>query len=375
MNILFALLRKEFKQIIRNKAILRVIFILPAVQLLILPFAADYEIKNINVGIIDHDHSGYSQEIVQKVEYSNYFKLTGYSNSYSEALTWIEDKSVDLVIEIPYNFESNLVKENAADVLVSVNAVDGTKGSIGAAYIGNIIQEVNNEIRGEWTVFPRFNPQARIQITHSKWYNRTSDYQVFMVPGVLAMLLTIVGAFLASLNIVKEGEVGTIEQINVSPIRKHEFILGKLIPFWIFGLIILAIGLLISYVVHGIVPGNNIWVLFVFAAVYLLAVLGFGLLVSNFTETQQQAMIISFFFMLIFVLLSGLFTPVESMPRWAQILAAINPVTYLVDVMRMVLLKEAQLADILPHIYTISLEGVVLNTLAVVSYQDVRYVV
>ena len=369
MKILIPLLRKEFKQIVRNKAILLVMFIMPAVQLLVLPFAADYEIKNINVGIIDHDYSSASRAIIQKVEYSNYFKLTGYSNSYNEALTWIEDKSADLIIEIPNNFETNLIKENQADILISVNAVDGTKGNIGAAYIGSIIQEVNSEIRGEWMVFPRFNPQPRIEITHSKWYNKTSEYQVFMVPGILAMLVTIVGAFLASLNIVKEKEVGTIEQINVSPIRKYEFILAKLIPFSFFGLVMLAIGLLISYIVHGIVPGGNLWVLFLFASVYLLAVLGFGLLVSNFTETQQQAMVISFFFMLIFVLLSGLFTPIESMPRWAQILAAINPVTYLVDVMRMVLLKEAQLADILPHIYTISIEGVVLNTLAVVSYR------
>lgn len=369
MSVLIPLLRKEFKQIIRNKTIMAVIFVLPAIQLFILPFAADYEIRNINVGIIDHDHSSYSRAIVQKIEYSNYFQLAGYSNAYKEGLSWIEDKSADLLLEIPSNFEATLVRENQADILISVNAVDGTKGNIGAAYMRSIIQEVNNEIRGEWMVFPRFNPQPRISITHSKWYNKTSDYQVFMVPGILAILLTIVGAFLAALNIVKEKEVGTIEQINVSPIRKHEFILGKLIPFWVFGYVILVIGLLLSYIVHDIVPSKNLWVLFVFASVYLLAVLGFGLLISNFTETQQQAMMISFFFMLILILLSGLFTPIESMPNWAQFLAALNPVTYLVDVMRMVLLKEAQLRDILPHIYTITIEGVVLNILAVWSYR------
>ncbi len=369
MSVLIPLLRKEFKQIIRNKAILIVMLSMPTIQLLILPFATDYEIRNINAVIIDHDHSSYSRAIAQKVEHSNYFKVVGYLDSYTKAIGRIEDRSADIIVEIPRGLEVGLDKEGKADILVTVNAVDGMKGHIGASYMGSIIQEVSNDVRAKWIVFPRFNPQPQVVITNSKWYNRSSNYQVYMVPGILAMLVTIVGAFLASLNIVKEKELGTIEQINVSPIGKFEFILAKLIPFSFFSMVIIGIGLLISYLVFGIVPGSNVWVLFVFSAIYLLAVLGFGLLISNFTDTQQQAMIISYFFLLVFVLLSGLFTPVESMPRWAQIIAAINPLTYLVDVMRMVMLKEATLRDILPQIYTIALEGVVLNTLAVVSYR------
>ena len=216
---------------------------------------------------------------------------------------------------------------------------------------------------------PKVSPLPLIKVTYSNRYNRLSNYQHFMVPGILAVLLTMVGGFLSALNIVREKEIGTIEQINVSPIRKYEFVAGKLIPFWIMGFVILTIGLVISFVIHGIVPGSNLWVLYLFSGVYLITILGFGLLISNFTNTQQQAMMVAFFFMLIFILLSGLYTQIESMPRWAQILAWINPVTYMVDAMRMILLKGAVLQDLTHHFRNILIGGVFLNALAIWSYR------
>ncbi len=369
MTILLHLLRKEFKQIFRDSAILKLIFLMPAIQLLILPFAADYEIKNVNIGVIDHDHSSYSRALIQKIEYSNYFKLANYSSSYKASLKTIEEESADLILEIPRGFEKNLIREKRTDILMSVNAVNGTKGNIGAAYASGIIREFNQDIRMEWLQMPRSSTQAKIDVTSSNWYNKNSNYQVFMVPGILAILLTMVGGFLSALNIVREKEIGTIEQLNVTPIKKHQFILGKLIPFWVLGFVVLSIGLLISYFVHGIVPGANIGVLYLFSAVYLLAILGFGLLISNFTNTQQQAMMIAFFFMLVFILLSGLYTSIESMPQWAQVIAWINPVTYMVDVTRMVLLKGAGLADMLHHLVVISITGLGLNLLAIWTYR------
>jgi ABC-2 type transport system permease protein len=274
-----------------------------------------------------------------------------------------------MIIEIPANFEQRLIAENETEIYMAINAVNGVKGGIGSAYAMQIIQEENMNIRRQW--IPNFQEMwdSRIQIRSSKWYNKKASFQVFMVPGILAILLTLVGSILAALNIVKEKEIGTIEQLNVTPIRKYQFIIGKLIPFWIIGLIILTIGLLISYIIHGIVPGLNLWVIYVFAMIYMLTVLGFGFFISNFSETQQQSMMISFFFMLIFILMSGLFTPIESMPLWAQWIAYINPVTYAVDVMRMVLLKGAILSDIVPHIKVILVEGVILNVLAIWSYR------
>ncbi len=368
MKILLTLLRKEFRQIFRDKAILKLIFLMPTIQLLILPFAADSEIKNINVGIIDNDHSSYSRQLVEKMEYSSYFDLKEYSNSYKEGLKWLENNSVDLFIEIPANFESKLVRENYSPVFMAVNATNGVKGNLGAAYVMNTIADLNKNIIAEWVMPPSTNMSPQIDITHSHWYNPHSNYQKFMVPGILAILLTLVGSFLSALNIVREKEIGTIEQLNVTPILKSHFILGKLIPFWVLGYGILTIGLAISYIIHGIVPSSNIGVLFIFAGVYLIAVMGLGLLISNFSETQQQAMMISFFFMMVFIMLSGLFTSIESMPRWAQIVAWINPVTYMVDVMRMVLLKGAQLTDMLFHFKAIIAEAFFLNILAIWSY-------
>lgn len=363
------ILRKEFKQIFRDPAILRLIFIMPAIQLLILPFAADYEIQNVNIGIVDHDRSTYARELVRKIEFSDYFNLTGYSTSQKEAMQWIEDDVVDLFIEIPADFEATLVREDEATLLMAVNATNGTKGNLGAAYANNIIGEFNRHVRSEWIQWPTFNPEPQIEVVHSQWYNVHSNYQRFMVPGILAVLLTMVGGFLSALNIVKEKEIGTIEQLNVSPIKKHQFILGKLIPFWLLGFVVLTIGLAISYFVHGIVPEANIGVLYVFGGVYLFAILGFGMMISNFTETQQQAMMVAFFFMLIFILMSGLYTPIESMPSWAQFVAWINPVTYIVDATRIVLLKGGTFTDIRFHFLVITLGGLVLNTLAVWSYR------
>jgi len=368
MTTFIFILKKEFRQIFRDPAILRLIFIMPILQLIILPFAADYEIKNIKIGIIDHDHSDYSRTLVSKIEHSAYFRLAGYTHTFKEGLQWIEDDKADLLIEIPHRFEATLIRESKADILLAVNAVNGTKGNLGAAYTLGVIQQFNQNIRVEWFQMPEFNPEPIIDVTYTSLYNPHRNYQLFMVPGILAVLLTMVGGFLSALNIVKEKEIGTIEQLNVSPIKKYQFIMGKIVPFWLLGFVILTVGLVISFIVHGIVPGSNIYVLYLFSALYLLAILGFGLLLSNFTNTQQQAMMVAFFFMLIFILLSGLYTPIESMPPWAQVVAAFNPVSYMVEVMRMVLLKGATIKDIWPQIKIIFVFGVVLNFLAIYSY-------
>jgi ABC-2 type transport system permease protein len=195
------------------------------------------------------------------------------------------------------------------------------------------------------------------------------EYKYFMVPGILVLLVTLVGSFLTALNIVKEKEVGTIEQINVTPVKKYHFILGKLIPFWILGLIILTMGLLISFIAYGIRPAGSFLTIYAFAAVYLLAVLGLGLLISTYCSTQQQAMLISFFLIMIFILLGGLYTPIESMPVWAQWITKFNPVTYFIQVMRDVVLKGSTLRDVAPSIGIIFLFAIALNSWAVVNYR------
>jgi ABC-2 type transport system permease protein len=369
MRTLLFLLQKEFRQVFRDPSILRMIFMMPAIQLIVLPWAADYEVKNIQLSVVDHDHSQYSRQLTNKITASGYFKLEDYSSSYAQAIDLVEKDEADLVLEIPADFEKKLVKENESTVFMAVNAINGVKANLGAAYLRSIIQDYNREVRLKWIQMPRFSPELQIAVTSSNWFNPSMNYKLFMVPGILVVLVTMVGSFLTSLNIVREKEIGTIEQINVTPVKKYHFILGKLIPFWVLGMLILTIGFTIARVAYNIIPVGSFFVIYVFSAVYLLAVLGLGLLLSTYTSTQQQAMLLSFFLMMVFILLSGLYTSVDSMPGWAKAITRANPVTYFIDVMRMVVLKGSGFSDISRHIFTMLGFAVGLNTWAVINYR------
>jgi ABC-2 type transport system permease protein len=292
-----------------------------------------------------------------------------YSDSYKKSLEEIEKGKVDIVLEIPAHFERDLVKDNEAPVFMAVNAVNGVKAGLGSAYLQSIIRDFNTEVRLKWIQMPRFSPELNIEVVPANWYNPLMNYKYFMVPGILVILLTMVGASLSALNIVKEKEIGTIEQINVTPIKKFHFILGKLIPFWVLGLVILSIGLVIGWLAYGIIPVGSLLVIYAFAALYLLAVLGLGLLISTYTNNQQQAMLISFFMMMVFILLGGLYTSIESMPGWARAITKINPVAYFVEVIRMVVLKGSGFADISQYMLIMLLFAVGLNGWAVLSYR------
>lgn len=363
------LLQKEFRQIFRNKAIVAMILVVPVVQLLILPLAANYEVKNINLSVVDNDHSTYSEKLVSSVTASGYYKLTGVNSSFKDAFELIEADKADLVLEIPRGFEQNLIRENEQTLFVAINAINGSKANLGGAYLNSIVRTFNKDVRLQLTSPQKMNATPTIDVVSSNWFNPHMNYRFFMVPGILAILVTMVGAYLTALNIVKEKEVGTIEQINVTPIKKHHFILGKLIPFWILGLVVFSLGLTVSAIVYGIVPKGSLLLLYSFIAVYLLAVLGLGLLISTFCETQQQAMFIAFFFLMIFILMGGLFTSIDSMPDWAKSVARLNPVSYMIEVMRMVVLKGSGFSDIKYHLGKIVLFAVVLNSWAILNYK------
>ncbi|RYZ24688.1 MAG: ABC transporter permease, partial [Sphingobacteriales bacterium] len=345
------------------------IFAMPLVQLLVLPLAADYEMKNISLSVVDHDHSTYSCQLIQKITASGYFRLNDYSSSFQASLREVEKDRSDIVLEIPARFEKDLVARDEATLFIAANAINGSKAGLGRAYLQSIIRDYNREVRTEWVQIPRFSPETTISVTSSNWFNPLLNYKLFMVPGILVVLVTMVGAFLTSLNIVREKEIGTIEQINVTPVKKYHFILGKLIPFWLLGLVVMSLGLLIAWLVYGIVPAGSFLTIYVFASVYLLAVLGLGLLVSTYTANQQQAMLISFFIMMVFILLGGLYTSIDSMPSWAQWITKFNPVTYFIEVMRMVILKGSRLSDIGYQLLVMSAFAIGLNFWAIANYR------
>jgi ABC-2 type transport system permease protein len=213
------------------------------------------------------------------------------------------------------------------------------------------------------------NPNQKIvNIEYSHWYNPELNYTTFMVPGILALLVSLIGLFLSSLNIVKEKEMGTLDQLNVSPIRKSELIIGKLLPFWFIGLFELGFGLILAKLIFGVPFLGSLWLLFGVSAVYLTVVLGIGLLISTVTDTQQQAMLFTWFFMVIFILLSGLFTAIENMPAWAQTLTEFNPIKYFMKSTRMIMLKGSGFDDISTEFYKLIIYSISINSLAVLFY-------
>jgi ABC-2 type transport system permease protein len=369
MRILFFLLRKEFRQIFRDKSILAMIFFMPTMQLIILPQAANYDVKNINLAIVDNDHSSYSRQLISKIGSSGYFRLVGPSRSYRQGLQLVEASKADIVLEIPPHFERSLVREGSEQLFLAVDAINGTRASLGGAYLTRIIADFNQAVRLEWQGSTPPTTATLIDVTTINWYNPLAEYHVFMVPAILVLLLTLVGGFLTALNIVREKEIGTIEQINVSPIKKWQFILGKLIPFWVLGMLVFTIGLGVARGLYGIVPVGSLVALYVFAAVYMVAVLGFGLLISTYSDNQLQAMFVAFFFIMIFILMSGLFTSIDSMPNWARYIAYFNPVTHFIEVMRMIVLKGSGLQDVAPQLGYEALFAVVLNGWAILNYR------
>ncbi len=370
MNTIGYIIQKEFKQIFRNKGMLPIIFVLPILQLVILSNAATFEVKNIKFSYIDNDKTSFSRALIEKFDASTYFNVLTHFPSYKLASSAMLKGEIDVILEIPQHFETNLIKTQTTDLAVTINAIDGAAAGVENVYINQIIKDFNKNAQTK-LVMPsnQINKPKDIISIPSFWYNETLNYKTFMVPGILVLLVTMITLFLSGMNIVREKEIGTLEQINVTPIKKYQFIIGKLFPFWIIGFGLLTIGLLISKVLFNVPIVGSIFLLYLFTSIYLLVILGIGFFISNFTETQQQAMFISWFFTVIFILMSGLFTPIESMPVWAQYLTEFNPIKYFVEVMRMVMLKGSNFSDILPLFIKTLGYAVIMNTLAIISYK------
>jgi len=366
MKTILYILQKEFIQIFRNKAMLPIIFLIPIVQLLILSYAATFEMKNIKLHINDMDKTSLSRALVAKFKGSDFYTITNYSDAYKIAENDLKVNKADMVLQIPVHFERDLMREDKAKLQMTINAINGSAAGLISAYTFSIIKDFNRNL-----LIDTYGTQLEmpIQTTTSFWYNPQLDYKTYMVPGILVLLVTIIGMFLSAMNVVREKEIGTIEQINVTPIHKYQFIAGKLIPFWIIAMFELGFGLLVAKIVFSLPVLGNVGIVFTVAAVYILAVLGMGLFISTITNTQQQAMFIAWFFMLVFIMMSGLFTPVESMPNWAQQFNIINPVAYFIKVMRMVLLKGSCFADIIPQFVSLLIYSFALLSLAVRMYK------
>ncbi len=358
------LLEKEIKQMFRDKFMPRLLIAFPFLMMVFLPWAADMEIKNINLVVVDNSSDSFSRELLDKVSSSGYFNIVAASGTYDEAVSVIEYGDADIILEIPSDFEKNAEDGTGTVVNVTANSVNGTKAGLGSAYLSRVIASFRNDLNERRGIE---SGKEIFQVLYK--FNDRMDYKSFMLPALMVMLMTMICGFLPALNVVTEKEKGTIEQVNVTPVNRFLFMLAKLIPYWIIGFLILNLCFLIAAVVYKLYPLGSFLTMDFFALIYLLGISGFGLIISNYSDNIQQAMFVMMFFIIIFILMSGLFTPVSSMPLWAQSITAVNPLTYFNVVMRGVYLKGAGISDLMPQLYALSIFAVLFNAWAVLSYK------
>lgn len=363
------LVEKEFKQLRRNPILPRFIFAFPFMMLLILPMAANFEVKDLDLCVVDNNHSPYSERLVRQVVSSGYFHLSKVAGTYQEALGSINSLESDIILVIPPNFEQDLIREQEAKVMILPNAVNAVKGGMGSSYLAGIVADFNKDIRAEHLPAGQTPKLSGIEVTKSYKYNPRLTYKFFMVPAIMVMLLAIITGFLPAFNIVIEKEAGTIEQLNVTPVSKFNLILAKLIPFWVIGFVVLTLCFGVAWLYYGMLPAGSIFTIYLFAIVFVLAFSGLGLVISNYANTIQQAVFLIFFLIITFIFMSGMYTPVDNMPRWAQLISDISPLKYFIQVMRLVYLKGSATAELIKPMLALLGFAFAFNSLAILSYR------
>jgi ABC-2 type transport system permease protein len=369
MKSLKYLLMKEFIQIRRNPFMARAIVFVPIVQMLILVPVVTFDIRHINVFVIDQDLSPVSRALISKIQGSPFFQMKNAAFSMKTAEEEMLRGRADVIIHIPVNFERSIIKLDAAEIQLLLNGINGSLAQTSLVYLTGVIMDYNRNIVLKNLTIKPIAPVPQIKTRIRYWFNPELDYKIYMAPGILAILVTAIGFLLSGLNLVREKEMGTSEQINVTPVKKHEFILGKMIPFMIIGIVDLAFGLALAMLVYGMPFEGDILLLFGFVLIYMISVMGLGLFLSTFAGTQQQYLFICFFFMMIFNLMSGIFTPAENMPHWAQHLNLFNPTAYFIRVIRMIALKGSGLADIRGDILRMSVLAISTTVFASLKYK------
>ena len=369
MRTILYLIRKEFIQIFRNKFISKAIFAVPVVQMLILVPAVTFELKNVRITVVDKDMTSESRGLISKLEGSTFFRVTASTFSEREANNLLHRNKCSMILQIPSGFGKDTGNGKPGKLLVTIDAINASAAQISWAYLNGVIMNYNSDLIRQNINTNPLVPLSQIRITNRYWYNELLNYKYYMLPGILVILVTAIGFLLAGLNMVREKEIGTIEQINVTPVRKHQFIIAKMAPFLLIGLTDLAVGLVIGKLAFNIPFEGSILLMFFAASIFLIAVLGLALFISTLSGTQQQYMFVAFFCMIIFILMSGIFTPYESMPEWAQDFNLINPVAYLMRINRMVMLKGSSIHDISRDLYSLLAIAICFSTLAVRRYR------
>jgi ABC-2 type transport system permease protein len=368
MKVIFNIVIKEFLQLKRDPRLFAVVLIAPVLQLILLGYAATFDVNNIQTAVYDKDKSELSRDFIEKFQSSGYFTIDYYINNYDAASRYIEKGDVLWILVIPYDFEKRIERGEQVSIQGIFDGSDGNKTSIAAGYVNGIVSSYSQNIllekryrSGQITVSAgNFIPEIRV------WYNPDLKTRNFMVPAIMGLLLSIITIVLMAMGIVKERETGTLEQIIVTPIKPYELILGKIIPFILLGFISVLLVLSVMVLWFGIAIRGDFFFLMFASFLYVLSSLGLGLFVSTVSKTQQQAMMVAvFMIMLPMIYLSGFAFPIENMPGWIQPITYLIPLRYYLTILRGVILKGDGLLQLIPE--TLTLLGIGITILSASS--------
>lgn len=358
-RILGALLRKEMKMMRLNPLIMRVIVAMPLMVMLVIPLIATFDVRNVGVAVVDLDHSQLSRRIINEVGKSDALDVRAVCTSHKEAMREIEADRCDVILSIPEDFEMNLIGLD-----IEANGVNATKGMLGAQYVAS---SAMGTIRQWLSENGRSPGKADSSVINR--YNPTLDYRNFMIPALMVVLIIIICGFLPALNLVSEKESGTIEAINVTPVGKFTFVLSKLIPFWVIGIFVVGVGMTVGWLVYGLAPMGNIGSILLATVLFSLVMSGIGVTVANNSETMLQSIFVMFAFIMIFQLMGGLFTPISSMPEWAQYITYAVPPRYFIEIMRAVYLKGTSIEELGFQFAALGSLALLLCLLAALTYR------
>jgi len=349
MKSIIYFIKKEFLQFKRDPRMFGMILIAPVIQLVFLGLAANLDVDNVKTIVYDMDKSYTSRNFIERFTSSGYFTVVDYVDNYDEVTEAIDKAEVILALVIPSDFEEKINRHETAQVQAIFDGSDGNTASVSAGYVQVITTEYSKNIlldflRKSGSVFiPQSNFNAQIRV----WYNPTLKTRNFMVPGIVGLLVTLITLILTSLAVVKEKEIGTMEQLIVTPLKPYQMIIGKLVPFMILGFIAVIIVLAAMSVIFNIPVKGSILFLFFSSFLYVLSTLGLGLFVSTISKTQAQAMMIAIFaVMMPMIYLSGFAFPIENMPKIIQYISYIIPLRYFITIIRGVILKGTGFAEL-----------------------------
>lgn len=364
LRILKILLKKEIQLMKRNPFIPRVIVAMPFLAMLVLPLVANLDVKNVSVAVVDNDHSELSRRIVTDMDASEYLSVQSCDFLYDEALQSVENGDADAILVIPADYSDNLTKGENPQLSLDANGVNASKGMLGSRYAA---QSATATV-AQWLSETGINTSAPL-VNVLNYYNPTLDFRNYMIPALMVVLIIIICGFLPTLNLVSEKETGTIEAMNVTPVGRLTFVLSKLIPYWVVGLLVITVGMLIGWLVYGLVPAGNIGSIYLAAILFSLVMSGLGVTIANKSATILQSIFMMFAFIMIFQLMGGLFTPVASMPQWAQYITYGVPPRFFIEIMRAVYLKGAGIADLSAQYLALSGFAILFCALAAFTYK------